>query len=87
MHAKKWLLMVINFLGGAAVLKIYAHGFLIHPGGADILWGVLQSSTYVHRQYAPGSYWLFWFHGFHPSILSSTFRGTGCRKVELRKPL
>ena len=39
MHAKKWWMLVINILGGAAVLGSYAVGLQTHPGGGDALWG------------------------------------------------
>jgi hypothetical protein len=39
MHAKKWLMIVINLIGGTAVLGSYAYGVLTHPGASDILWG------------------------------------------------
>jgi hypothetical protein len=41
---KKWLLMVINIIGGIAVLGSYAHGFLTHPGGVDVLWGSVPAN-------------------------------------------
>jgi hypothetical protein len=39
MSARKWLLLVINLLGGAAVLGSYAWGIGTHPNATDILWG------------------------------------------------
>ncbi len=39
MHAKKWLTIVINLIGGTAVLGSYAYGVMTHPGAGDILWG------------------------------------------------
>jgi hypothetical protein len=39
MHSKKWLLIFIILLGGAAVLGSYVYGFLTHPDFADVLWG------------------------------------------------
>lgn len=39
MSAKKYLLLWINILGGAAVLGSYAYGLLTYPNAGDILWG------------------------------------------------
>jgi hypothetical protein len=39
MHAKKWMMLVINLLGGAAVLGSYVWGFRTYPGAGDALWG------------------------------------------------
>ena len=39
MSARKWLLLVINLLGGAAVLGSYAYGIGTHPNATDTLWG------------------------------------------------
>jgi len=38
-NATKWVLLVINVLGGAAVLGSYILGLRSHPNGADTLWG------------------------------------------------
>lgn len=39
MHAKKWMMLLINLLGGAAVLGSYVWGFRTYPGASDALWG------------------------------------------------
>ena len=39
MHAKKWLMLLINLLGGAAVLGSYVWGFRTYPGASEALWG------------------------------------------------
>jgi hypothetical protein len=39
MYKKQWLLIVINIIGGVAVLGSYAHGILTHPDAGQILWG------------------------------------------------
>lgn len=39
MHRKKWLMLFINLIGGAAVLGSYALGILMHPDPTQILWG------------------------------------------------
>jgi hypothetical protein len=39
MHAKKWLMIVINLIGGIAVLGSYVYGILTHPNAGQILWG------------------------------------------------
>ena len=44
MHPKKWLMLVINGLGGAAVLGSYALGFLTHPEASQVLWGGVPAS-------------------------------------------
>jgi hypothetical protein len=44
MHPQKWLMVVINIVGGIAVLGSYALGILTHPNAGQILWaGVPQS--------------------------------------------
>jgi len=43
-HPKKWLLLTINLLGGAAVLGSYAHGIRTHPSATDVLWGGVPGS-------------------------------------------
>jgi hypothetical protein len=45
MHARKWLLVLINLVGGAAVLGSYAYGLLAHPGASGILWGGVPSNV------------------------------------------
>jgi len=44
MHPKKWLLLTINLLGGAAVLGSYAYGIRTHPNAVDVLWGGVPAS-------------------------------------------
>ena len=44
MHPKKWLMLLINILGGAAVLGSYALGILTHPNAGQILWGDVPES-------------------------------------------
>jgi hypothetical protein len=39
MHPKKWLMLTINILGGAAVLGSYVWGFQTYPGAGNVLWG------------------------------------------------
>jgi hypothetical protein len=39
MHIMKRWLLLINIVGGAAVLGSYAWGFEVHPGSAGALWG------------------------------------------------
>ena len=39
MHAKKWLMIVINVIGGFAVLGSYIYGILSHPEAGRMLWG------------------------------------------------
>ena len=39
MHPNKWLLLLTNVLGGAAVLGSYALGILNHPNSGQVLWG------------------------------------------------
>lgn len=38
MHSQQWLMLVLNIIGGTAVLGSYAHGILTHANAADILW-------------------------------------------------
>ena len=44
MHPKKWLLLTINSLGGAAVLGSYAYGIRTHPNATNVLWGGVPAS-------------------------------------------
>ncbi len=44
MHPKKWLLLTINLLGGAAVLGSYAYGLRTHANATDVLWGGVPAS-------------------------------------------
>ena len=39
MHPQKKTWLVINVVGGAAVLASYAHGLLTHPQTRNLLWG------------------------------------------------
>lgn len=39
MHAKKWLLLLINIFGGTAVLGSYVYGLRSAPNAAALLWG------------------------------------------------
>ncbi len=44
MRPKKWLLLIINLLGGAAVLGSYAYGIRTHANAVDVLWGGVPAS-------------------------------------------
>jgi hypothetical protein len=44
MHPKKWLPLLINIIGGAAVLGSYALGILTHPNASQMLWGEILES-------------------------------------------
>ena len=44
MHAKKQWLIIINLIGGIAVLGSYAYGILTHPNAGQILWGGVPQS-------------------------------------------
>jgi len=44
MQPKKWLLLLINIIGGAAVLGSYALTILTHPNAGQILWGEVPES-------------------------------------------
>jgi hypothetical protein len=44
MHHKKWLMLLINLIGGAAVLGSYALGILNHPNAGQMLWGEVPES-------------------------------------------
>ena len=45
MIAKKWVLVLMNLLGGTAVLGSYAYGILTNPGAVDALWGGVPASA------------------------------------------
>ncbi len=63
---KKWL--VINVVGGIAVLGSYAHGLITHPDTRDMLWGAMPSplkSIYgVTMWLAAAGYLVFMHHVF-----------------------
>jgi hypothetical protein len=44
MHPKKWQMLLINIIGGAAVLGSYALGILTHPNSGQVLWGKVPES-------------------------------------------
>ncbi len=44
MQPKKWLMLLINIIGGAAVLGSYALGILTHPNASQVLWGAVPAS-------------------------------------------
>jgi hypothetical protein len=44
MHAKKIWLIIINILGGIAVLGSYVLGFTSRPDAAEVLWGGVPAS-------------------------------------------
>jgi hypothetical protein len=53
-YPNKLLMLVINLLGGAAVLGSYAWGIRTHPNATDILWGGVPTS--VRPVYAAGMF-------------------------------
>jgi hypothetical protein len=44
MSAKKWLMLLINLLGGGAVIGSYIWGFLTYPNAGQALWGGVPDS-------------------------------------------
>ncbi len=54
MHAKKRLLLIINLLGGAAVLGSYAYGLRTHSNATDIVWGGVPAS--IRPYYTAGMF-------------------------------
>ncbi len=44
MPAPKWLSLLINLIGGSAVLGSYAIGLTTHPGASQALWGGVPAS-------------------------------------------
>jgi len=44
MNAKKWLMLLINLLGGGWVIGSYVWGFLTHPNTGQALWGGVPDS-------------------------------------------
>jgi hypothetical protein len=66
MHSQKKALLVINLLGGPAVLGSYAWGLTAQPNAADALWGgvpqVLQRISTANMLAAVLGYFAFtWF--------------------------
>jgi len=43
-HPKKWLMLWVNLLGGAAVLGSYALGISTHPNAGQTLWAGMPTS-------------------------------------------
>jgi hypothetical protein len=39
MHKQKLLLLIINLIGGTAVIGSYVLGLVTHPGQTEVLWG------------------------------------------------
>ena len=54
MGTEKWLMLLINLFGGAAVLGSYAHGLRTHPGAAQVFWGGVPAS--IRPVYAAGMF-------------------------------
>ena len=44
MAIQQIVLLIINFIGGIAVIGSYIYGLNAQPGGANILWGGVQSN-------------------------------------------
>ena len=44
MSAQKWLTLLINLIGGTAVLGSYAIDLATHPGASQVLWGGVPGS-------------------------------------------
>jgi hypothetical protein len=44
MNAKKWLMLLINLLGGGGVIGSYIWGFLTRPNARQALWGGVPDS-------------------------------------------
>jgi hypothetical protein len=62
-HPKKKTWLVINAVGGVAVLGSYVHGFMTHPDTRNALWGTipaeLQAVYGVTMWLAAGGYFFF----------------------------
>lgn len=52
MHTQKILMLIINVIGGIAVLGSYAYGMQTHPGSGNALWGGI--SERIRPLYAVG---------------------------------
>lgn len=63
MHASKVIMILLNVVGGAAVLGSYAHGFANKPDSAAALWGGVPTSIQplytVTMLLAAAGYFLF----------------------------
>jgi hypothetical protein len=63
MHPSKKSLILINVLGGLAVLGSYALGFLTYPNAGELLWGGVPASLrplYTTSMFlAAGGYFIF----------------------------
>ena len=68
MHPQKKLWLVINVVGGVAVLGSYMQGLATHPDTRQMLWGSvpeeLQGVYNVTMLLAAGGYFLFSYHFF-----------------------
>lgn len=70
MDAQKIIFLVINIMGGLAVIGSYVFGIMTHPGMADSLWGkippAVKSFNYIIMPLAVIGYLLFtYFILFH----------------------
>jgi len=81
MHAQKRLLIVINIVGGIAVLGSYLYGALMVPGAGEILWGGVPQDIRplitINMFLAAAGYFAFtYFILFHldPAITQVTSR-------------
>ena len=63
MHTPKKSLILINLIGGLAVLGSYAWGFLTHPNAGEALWGGVPASLQplytISMFLAAGGYFAF----------------------------
>jgi hypothetical protein len=68
MHSQKKQWLVINVVGGIAVLGSYAHGLITHPDTRELLWGTmpgaLKSIYGVTMWLAAAGYLVFMHHVF-----------------------
>lgn len=44
MHSQKWLLFLVNLIGGIAVLGSYVLGFAFQPNASQVLWGQVPAA-------------------------------------------
>jgi hypothetical protein len=82
MHTLKKSLILINLIGGLAVLGSYVWGFLAYPNAGEVLWGgvpaSLQQLYTISMFLAAGGYFAFSLHilSLNPSE-TKTLKRTG----------
>lgn len=66
MATQQIVLLIVNIIGGAAVIGSYIYGFSSQPGGANVLWGGVSESIrpvyFVSMILSAIGYFLFFYY-------------------------